>query len=482
MAQEERSDWRLTQNISMSSSQKQLLKRIAELVGLNRALKLENDQVHKKNEELQHELEQKNKIIEKIYPDNQVSLGQDTVKQVNVRKIKMATLLYAEAQGFSDIPEEADSQALVDHLDSIYYQIDSIIEKYDITKIKSLGDTLLFAGGIIEKNSVNPIEILRAAVEIQYYINDFQKSYGNNRIWKFKVGIHTGPITVYEEGKKKMTYELKGDSLNISTRVRSFAQPGEIVITENTYELVKDFFDCQYYGKMPVKYKNNMKIFRVNGILPVFSLRKRGVIPNRNFINKFRQVQFMDLQEFMLDKLERELPVNLYYHGVKHTVDVVTQAELIGLGEGVSDDEMVLLKTAALFHDAGHICDYDNHEYHGTLMARDILPSYYYTQHQIDRICELIMVTKLPPQPNNLLEQIICDSDLDYLGRSDMIPISGELFKELKERKKISSLNDWNKLQINFISKHQYFTKTAKSLREVNKKKQIERIKKLIVN
>lgn len=88
----------------------------------------------------------------------------------------------------------------------------------------------------------------------------------------------------------------------------------------------------------------------------------------------------------------------------------------------------------------------------------------------------------MPPSPQNILEEIICDSDLDYLGRSDMIPVSNELYKELSERNKINSLNDWNRLQMKFISGHQYFTKTARSLREVNKKKQIERINKLIEN
>jgi hypothetical protein len=90
------------------------------------------------------------------------------------------------------------------------------------------------------------------------------------------------------------------------------------------------------------------------------------------------------------------------------------------------------------------------------------------------------MSTKLPPKPTNLLENIICDSDLDYLGRTDFIPVSNTLFKELKAQKKMGSLNDWNKMQVKFISGHQYFTKTARSLREVNKQLQIERIQSLI--
>jgi len=109
------------------------------------------------------------------------------------------------------------------------------------------------------------------------------------------------------------------------------------------------------------------------------------------------------------------------------------------------------------------------------------LPKWKYTQGQIDRICEIIMATKLPPSPQALLERIICDSDLDYLGRSDFIPVSNTLYEELKAQNKINDLNTWNKLQVKFLSKHQYFTKTANTLREVNKEKQIERIKQLII-
>jgi adenylate cyclase len=90
------------------------------------------------------------------------------------------------------------------------------------------------------------------------------------------------------------------------------------------------------------------------------------------------------------------------------------------------------------------------------------------------------MVTQMPPKPRNKLEEIMCDADLDYLGRSDMIPVSTLLFRELKEYNKIGSWNEWNRMQIKFISNHQYHTRTALSLREVNKQKQIERIRQLL--
>jgi hypothetical protein len=247
-----------------------------------------------------------------------------------------------------------------------------------------------------------------------------------------------------------------------------------------TFELVKEFFECDYFGKLPVKYKGDLQVYRVRGLKPEFSLEGKGRIPNDAFRTKFGLIQFTDLQELVLDKLEKELPGFVFYHNVKHTVDVVTEVELIGWAEGCSDEEILLLKTAALFHDTGITVSFDNHEHHGTLYAREVLPSYGYTPGQIEKICSIIMATKLPPKPKELLEEIICDSDLDYLGRSDFIPVSNTLFEELRAQNKMSDLNEWNKLQVKFISGHQYFTKTARSLREVNKQLQIERIQNLI--
>ncbi|MBN2812935.1 MAG: HD domain-containing protein, partial [Bacteroidales bacterium] len=298
---------------------------------------------------------------------------------------------------------------------------------------------------------------------------------------KLRIGIHTGTVVADVSGKRKPHYEVKGDTVNLAARIRQFCDDGNILISATTYELVKDLFICEYFNKMPVKYQGEMPLYTVTSIKPDYSLQGKGIIPNKKFSIRFNLIQFTDLQEYILDKLEKELPANLYYHNVKHTVDVVTQVELIGFGEGVTDEELLLLKTAALFHDAGHTISYDNHEYFSCLIAREMLPEFFYTTTQIDTICDLIMATKLPPKPANKLEQIMCDADLDYLGRSDMIPVSQTLYMELKERSKIKSNNDWNNLQMKFISGHQYFTETARNLREVNKQMQIERIRSLVV-
>ncbi len=461
----------------MAKRKTSFLKHIGELIAQNKSLVSENENLINQNEHLLQEIERYKQVLSKSDIQKK-SVQIDRIPKVN--KYKIATVLYAEALGFSDISEEMDSKALVDNLDEIFYQLETVVSKYEIKNLKTIGDAIMCVGGIPKKNITNPLEVVLAAVEMQYYIKDLQRSYQHDKIWKLKIGIHTGPLVASVTGRKKQNYEVKGDTVNLAARIRAFCENGEIIISVTTYELVKDLFNCEYYGKMPVKYKGDIQLFSVRGIKAEYSLQQKGLIPNKRFSIRFGLIQFMDLQEMILDRLEKELPKTLYYHNVKHTVDIVTQCELIGLGEGVSDEELLLLKTAALFHDAGHIVSYDDHEYHGTQIAKEILPNYYYTQAQIEIICDLIMATKMPPNPRNSLEEIICDADLDYLGRSDMIPVSNTLYMEFKEHEKIASMNEWNKLQIRFISNHQYFTETARNLREVNKQKQIERITSLL--
>lgn len=457
-----------------------IIRHIADIISQNKSLSSENENLNKKNERLSKEIEKYKDLFAKI-GKTEPAAKVITEKKRSLIRYKTATVLYADAIGFEQFSAQIDPKILVDSLDEIFIRLQQIVSKFPVRNIRTIGDTLMCVGGIPKKNITNPVEVLLAAVEMQYYLSEMQRSNAVGKIWKLRIGIHTGTVIANVSGRKRPQYEVKGETVNLAARIRQFCEDGHILISATTYELVKDLFLCEYFNKMPVKYQGEIPLFSVKSIKPEYSLQGKGIIPNKKFSLRYGLIQFTDLQELVLDKLEKELSQSLYYHNIKHTVDVVTQVELIGIGEGVSDEELLLLKTAALFHDTGHTISYNNHEYFSCLVAREILPDYFYTTAQIDTICELILATKLPPKPSNKLESIMCDADLDYLGRSDMIPVSNTLFLELKERSMIKSLVDWNNLQMKFISGHQYFTETARNLREINKQMQIERIKSLIV-
>jgi class 3 adenylate cyclase len=401
---------------------------------------------------------------------------------VNSLRYKMVTVLFADVKGFTKLSGTENAEALIDELDDFFFYFDQVVEKHNIQKVKSIGDTYMCAGGIPKKNRTNPVEVIKAALEVQEYLKKIQKaSTSNNRkIWNLTFGIHTGPVTASVSGKRKISYDIKGDTVNIASRIESASLPTEISISEMTYEFIKEFFVCEYRSKIPIKYKGDTPVYTVKGFRPELSLDGLGKIPNEKFHTKFQMIQFEDINEYVMDRLERELPKHLYYHNLKHTIDVTIGVEIIGTGEGVSDAELILLKTAALFHDFGQIKGAIDHEERGCKIAQEILPRFNYNQEQIDTITDLIMATKLPPNPKTKLEKIMADADLDYLGRKDFIPVSDTLYRELKVQGLISDFNEWNKMQLKFLSSHQFFTETAQKMRKVNKEKQIERIKNLI--
>lgn len=461
---------------------KELVFRVQKLINENKELQSQIKELKEKSEKLEDQNQKLKHQIAQI-PEDLLPKGLKSAPQSKTLRFKMATVLYLDIQGFKKISEDLNSEEVIDELDQIFFHFNEIVKKYKIQKIKTIGDAYMCAGGVPVKNITNPIDVVLAALEMGEYLGKLKEEYeqANRQFWDLRMGIHTGAVTATVQGRKKISYDLKGDTVNIATRMASASDIGCVNISVMTYELVKQYFDCDYHGKIPVKYKGDMEMYFLKRIKKKYSEdRKIGLKPNEIFRVKYLIRQFTDLQEMVLDKLERELPKFLFYHNYKHTIDVVNQAELIGYGEGVDDEAILLLMTAALFHDSGHTIGYDNHEYFGTQIAREWLPKFKYSEKQIEDICEIIMATKLPPQPKTLLQKIICDSDLDYLGRSDFIPVSNTLYDELKAQEKIGSLNSWNKIQVKFLSVHQFFTNTANSLREVNKQAQIERIKAII--
>ncbi len=411
------------------------------------------------------------------------NLEQEERKARRLTKLKRFTkvsLLYVAINGFDKLLNQDNAEELIDKLDELHFRFDEIAKKYFFIKIKTIGDSFIYGAGMLEENRTNPIDVILAAFEMQRAAIDVNGGPNNTAFWDVSIGIHTGPVMAEATGRKSMPYRLSGQSVNFTCRLGMACKPGEINISALTYELVKEFFVCKPYGKMPIKYKGNIEMYKVQGLLPELKGTEQGELFNRSFLTKYSLIQFLDIQEYVLDMLEQELPDKLYYHDVKHTIDVVTEVELIGWSEGLNEEEILILKMAGLFHDAGHIVSYHNHEYHGTLIATQFLNKYHYPQEMIDKICQLIMATQYPPEPQNLMEKVICDSDLDYLGRDDFIPVSEKLYEELRVREMVGTYDEWNEKQLQFIKAHQYHTNTAQTLRQVKKVKQIARLEKLI--
>lgn len=186
-----------------------------------------------------------------------------------------------------------------------------------------------------------------------------------------------------------------------------------------------------------------------------------------------------DVYVLMIKKLENGLPNYLTYHKLNHTIGVIEAVEHLANKENVTGDDLVILKTAALFHDVGFLENHHNHEEISCNYARKYLPEYEYTHDQITRICEIIMATKLPQTPVDHLGEILADADLYYLGTNNYKVNAENLFKEYKKLGIVKTASEWQVKQIEFLNSHSYFTDTAKkerdevkleNLKELNKK------------
>ena len=191
-------------------------------------------------------------------------------------------------------------------------------------------------------------------------------------------------------------------------------------------------------------------------------------------------VDFKEISDHVVQKLEGLSPM-LSYHSVDHVFDVLEQTQQIAAIENiVNSGELLLLQIASLYHDAGFLFAYKGHEEVGCEIARNELPGFGLKTDEINQVCGMIMATKIPQSPQNKLEEIICDADLDYLGRDDFFPIARRLYEEMLHYGFVQDEKSWNIIQKNFLQQHHYFTKTNQERRSAKKQEHLEIISKLL--
>ncbi|KRP10201.1 MAG: hypothetical protein ABR95_06585 [Sphingobacteriales bacterium BACL12 MAG-120813-bin55] len=171
-----------------------------------------------------------------------------------------------------------------------------------------------------------------------------------------------------------------------------------------------------------------------------------------------QEIQFEAMRKYMLERYAAELSDKLYYHGVHHVLDVEASVMRIAASLSLTDRELLLLRTAAIFHDYGFIESPHQHEERSCSVAGTLLPDYGYSPSDIATICGMIMATELPQQPQSMLEMIIADADLDYLGRDDYPEIADSLYRELHHQGRVSDRREWLHMQIDFLQRHVYHT------------------------
>ncbi|WP_255557807.1 adenylate/guanylate cyclase domain-containing protein [Flavobacterium taihuense] len=185
--------------------------------------------------------------------------------KVVAKRFESVTVLFTDFEGFTQYSENLAPENLVESIDYYFSKFDAIIEKFDLEKIKTSGDSYMCAGGLPFETDDHAHKMINAAQEILDFVTE---SYINNPLqqtrFKIRIGINTGPVVAGVVGTKKFAYDIWGDTVNIASRMETNSIPGKINISENTYQFIKDFFECEYRGEVDVKNRGMMKMYFVN--------------------------------------------------------------------------------------------------------------------------------------------------------------------------------------------------------------------------
>ncbi len=457
------------QNIKIEKQRKQLEEEKNKVVDNQRLLQIEKDKTEK--------------LIRRIIPE---STAEELKNKgtASARAYKTVSVLFTDFVGFTKSAERMSPTDLVNKLDVYFSKFDEIIVKNNLEKIKTIGDAYMCAGGIPVRNNTNPIDACIAALQIQDYMRKLKNDgiINNTEFWELRLGINTGEVVAGVIGSERLAYDVWGATVNQAQRMEMLGEPGKVTITGNTFVLIEPYFECVFRGKAQSKSRGLIDMYTVERIKPELSIDGEGIIPNDRFqqivnLHLYSSINYYKAERHIMKVLEKGLSDKLHYHSIDHTKDVVNAVERLALMEGVTDEGLFLLKSAATYHDAGFVEDYDKNEPIGARLAEEILPKYGYTEQHINTIKELIYVTQIPHKPTNTLEEIICDADLDYLGREDFHEIANRLRRELREHGKIDSDRRWDEIQVQFLTAHKYFTETALRTRAAKKEKNLEEVK-----
>jgi len=177
------------------------------------------------------------------------------------------SVLFTDFVNFTTFAENIAADQLIQELNECFVAFDEIVERNGLEKIKTIGDAFMCAGGIPTPNTTNAVDAIRAGLEMQRFMTTriAQRKAKQLPYCEMRLGIHTGPVVAGVVGKNKFAYDIWGDTVNLSSRIESNCEPGQVNISEATYQLAKNQFTCVYRGEIEAKNKGKVRMYFVEG-------------------------------------------------------------------------------------------------------------------------------------------------------------------------------------------------------------------------
>ena len=246
--------------------------------------------------ELEKEKKKADKLLLNILP---LEIAEELKKygKASVKHYNMVSVMFADFKGFTMLCEEISPFELINELDHYFEKIDLIIEQNKIEKIKTAGDSYMCAGGVPVANKSNPIDMVLAALAIQKYMKEVntEKRKNNKTLWQMRIGIHTGSLLAGVIGKNKFAYDIWGDTVNIAARLESTAETEKINVSGETFQHIRNYFDCTFRGRITAKNKGEIDMYFVERIKPEYSSDTEGYLPNNRLIIEIKEINKTEL-------------------------------------------------------------------------------------------------------------------------------------------------------------------------------------------
>lgn len=388
------------------------------------------------------------------------------------KKFECVTVLFADIQGFTKIAETMNPEQLVDELDRYFIYFDELVEKYSVEKIKTIGDSYMCAGGVPDVDSANPIEVVLVALGMIAYVNNRQSLSRN--FWNIRVGINTGPVISGTLGYKKKAFDIWGDSVNIASRMESSSEPGEINITSDTYEKIKDYFECEYRGKMPVKYKGEIDMYFVKRLRPEYSEGGSLYRPNTAMLQQIQLLKIKDMENevsLAIDTIGAKC-FNNRFEALMKSIDTLSQRQGVDIMTQMSCKIaliMIFISTE-LPKNIGDL----------TADLSLLIKKMHFSEEQMLSIFKIVNRVTQEKKPSNREEELIHDAIYEYIGSKEFESKIADCYECASLRNKNTSKREWYRNLKKTMSVFQYYTLAANECTEVLIADQIKNLDKII--
>jgi class 3 adenylate cyclase len=231
---------------------------------LEEKVRSRTSEVERQKELIQAAKMQSDSLLLNILPD-EIAEELKRFGRSYARKHQQVSVLFADIKGFTLVAETLSPEKLVTELDEVFRAFDNIVDKYDMEKIKTIGDAYMCACGLPRSDGENALKAVKTAIDMQQFIHGFGMACRIQNLPEFeiRIGIHTGPVIAGVVGSRKFAYDIWGDTVNIASLMEQHGEVGKINISASTYSLIRDQYECINRGKIEVKSKGGIDMYFV---------------------------------------------------------------------------------------------------------------------------------------------------------------------------------------------------------------------------